>query len=331
VTNFFTDTDLSGAGEFLESGVTLTLSDEFTLPACTINWIRSRFPAIAGGALPKPRIYDATDTAIFSAATFDTSTDDAWNQATVGQSVSAGTYRVAQVVLSRYMAKSGFYSGGAVTRGSITANRGMFTTGDAAPTSASTASYLMDVDITTGGSAITIIDLASGPRFRSAMETTVFGAALADPPSSARWRSGVEAAVLGVAVSDFAGRALARSADGAGVVSGFAAGDLPGGLRVRSAVETILTGVGVGDTPGRVLARSATESVAIGTLLPVTFADAIAGMRARSGRETILTPAPTPITDVPPIIVPVRRVRAEPRVRRGTYIVKVEEVTNATD
>lgn len=329
MTNFFTDTDLTGAGEFLESGVTLTLSDEFTLPACTINWIRSRFPTIAGGALPKPRIYDSGGSAIFSATTFDTSADDAWNQATVGLSVSAGTYRVAQVVLSRYMAKSGFYSGGSVTRGSITGNRGMFANGDTAPTSASTASYLMDVDITVGGgSATTIIDLAGGLRFRSATETTVFGAAFADPPNGVRWRSGVETAVLGVAVSDSPGRFLTRSADGAGVVSGIAAGDLPGGLRARSVQESVLIGVAVGDTPGRFLARSATESVAIGALLPVTVVDAAGGMRVRSGRETILTPAPAPIGSLTPIVVPVRKVRAEPRVSRGAYTIHVRKEGN---
>lgn len=331
MTTYYDDTDLTGSGEFAEP--TVTLSTEFTVGDGTANSIRARFPALAGATV-LGRIYNASNTLLFSASSFDTTTADAWNSATIsgGLALSAGTYRVCQVV-TRYIAKGGFFSGGAITRGSITGNRGMFDSGDVAPTQASTATYFVDWDFTAGGggSAITVIDLASGPRFRSATETTVFGAALVDPPGGARWRSGVEAAVLGVAASDSAGRALVRSADGAGVVSGFAAGDLPGGLRVRSAAETILTGVAVGDTPGRVSARSATESVAIGTLLPVTFADAIAGMRARSGRETILTPVPAPISDVTPIIVPVRRVRAEPRVRRGTYIVKVEEVTNATD
>lgn len=155
--NFYTDADLSGAGEFVES--TVTLATEFTLPAGTINAVRTHFPAVAG-ATPLARVYNSGGTQLFAGG-FDSSTPDAWNSATIsgGLSVSAGTYRVA-IVVTRYVAKGSFFSGGSVVRNGITGVQSRFDSGDVAPASTSTATYFADLDFTATGSSATPNGLA---------------------------------------------------------------------------------------------------------------------------------------------------------------------------
>lgn len=153
MTNFYTDADLSGAGEFAESAV--SLATEFTLPAGTIHGMRARFPSVAGATV-LPRLYNAGGSLLSSGTVFDTAIADAWNPFTGGAFplvVGAGTYRACTVV-TRYPALGGFFSGGAITRGDITANRGMFDGGDVAPTQASTATYFVDLDFTAAGGGL---------------------------------------------------------------------------------------------------------------------------------------------------------------------------------
>lgn len=146
MTNFYTDADLAGAGEFAEAAV--ALATEFTLPAGTIASVRSRFPAVAGATVLM-RIYNASNTLLASASAFDSTTVDAWNTATIsgGLVVSAATYRVC-IVATRYIALGGFFSGGSIARSSMTAVQGRFDSGDVAPASTSTATYFVDIDFT---------------------------------------------------------------------------------------------------------------------------------------------------------------------------------------
>lgn len=157
---FFTDGDLSGAGEFVEGEV--SLATEFTLPGGTIARFRWRWPTIAPGVTPAIRLYDAGGSTV-ATVSFDTATLDAWNWATPGApiSIAAGTYR-ATVNTTRYPALGGFFAS-PITRGDITGVQGRFTSGVAAPTSTSTASYFVDVDFTkTPDVAPTGIAVAAG-------------------------------------------------------------------------------------------------------------------------------------------------------------------------
>lgn len=148
---YFLDSDLSGAGEFAEATVTLAL--RVTVPAGTFTYVRARFPAVAGDT-PLARIYNASNTLLFSGS-FDTTAADNWNNATIsgGLHVAAGTYKICKVV-TRYIAKSGFFSGGAVVRGVISADAGLFTSGDAAPSNTSAAAYIVDANFVPDGAAI---------------------------------------------------------------------------------------------------------------------------------------------------------------------------------
>lgn len=148
MTTFYTDADLVGYGEFVEAQV--SLATEFTLPAGTISRFRWHFPAVAPSVTPAIRLYNAAGT-LLASVPLDTTVLDGWNWATPGApiAVAAGTYR-ATVATTRYPARSGFFSA-PITRGDITAVQGRFTSGDTAPTNASTAAYFVDVDFTAGG------------------------------------------------------------------------------------------------------------------------------------------------------------------------------------
>jgi hypothetical protein len=178
--NFFTDTDLIGAGEFLEA--TVSLATEYTLPAGTIASVRSKFPAVAGATVLM-RIYNASGTLLASASAFDTTTVDAWNTATIsgGLTISASTIRVV-IVVTRYIALGGFFSGGAITRGSIQANRGLSDSGDVAPATASNTSYFCDIDFTAGSgpvaatAALTASSVLSATGIRTQLPTAALAA-----------------------------------------------------------------------------------------------------------------------------------------------------------
>lgn len=150
---FFTDADLTGAGEFVEPEV--WLATEVTVPDGTASF-RWRWPAIAPVVTPQIRVYDAGGTLVAGPISFDTTTTSAWNTAGSGSpvSLSAGTYRVV-VNTTRYPARSGFFSGGSITRGDITGVQSRFGSPGSAPTSMSTATYFVDVDFTATAGTVT--------------------------------------------------------------------------------------------------------------------------------------------------------------------------------
>lgn len=162
---FFTDSDLSGAGETAEAEV--WLATEFTLPAgLSIAKFRWRFPAVASGVTPKIRVYDSGNNLITSIGTagvldFDTSTNDAWNNATPAApwTPSADTYRVV-VNTTRYVFVSGFFTGGSVTRSGVTAVQSRFGSPGSAPTSTSTVLFTPDIDFS-GTTQIALSDAGS--------------------------------------------------------------------------------------------------------------------------------------------------------------------------
>lgn len=165
MTTFYDDSDLTGAGTFEESVV--SLATDFDLPAGTINRFRARWAADnAPSNTPAIRLYDATD-AVLATVPFDTTDLGAWNWATPDDPihVAAGRYRPAENT-TRYVAKGGFFAGGPITRGDITAVQGRFAGGVAAPGSTSTATYYVDIDFTADGDepaglAVTVWDGAA--------------------------------------------------------------------------------------------------------------------------------------------------------------------------
>jgi hypothetical protein len=149
VATFFTDLEASGGGEFLD---TAEVGIRYTLPAGTINYLRVYWPAVAPSGTPVMRLWDSGGT-LLQTISFDTTTLSAWNNATPGSpiAVSAGTYYVSWGT-TRYKAISGFFSGGSITRGSITAVEGRFATVGSFPSGTSAAGYVADLDFTpTGG------------------------------------------------------------------------------------------------------------------------------------------------------------------------------------
>lgn len=219
---FWTDADLVGHGEFVEAQV--SLATEFTLSAGSISRFRWHFPAVAPSVTPAIRLYNAAG-ALVASVPFDTGTLDAWNWATPGSpiSVTAGTYR-ATVTTTRYPALSGFFSG-PITRGPITAVQGRFTSGDAAPTSASTAAYFVDVDFTAGvvapaqGSAGAGLDLAvAAAGGRDSAGVAAAGVVFAVAASGRAPARGSAAVELSLGVDARSGRAVVRRPD-AGVVA----------------------------------------------------------------------------------------------------------------
>lgn len=160
---FFTDGDLSGSLETAEAEV--WLATEFTVPAGNANKFRWRFPAIPSGVTPLMRLFNAGGTALAigpaSATTlaFDTSTNDAWNNATPPAPValSAGTYR-ATINTTRYVFIGSFFAGGPITRAGVTAVQSRFGSPGSAPASTSNTLYTPDMDFTAtaGGLAVTV-------------------------------------------------------------------------------------------------------------------------------------------------------------------------------
>lgn len=163
---FFTDSDLAGSAETAEAEV--WLATEFTVPAGTAAKFRWRFPAVASGVTPLIRLFNAGGTALEIGGTgvttigFDTSTNDAWNNATPPSPValSAGTYRVT-VNTTRYIFVAGFFSGGSITRGDVTAVQSRFGSPGSAPASTSNTLYTPDIDFASGSSSPALPDAGS--------------------------------------------------------------------------------------------------------------------------------------------------------------------------
>lgn len=344
--NFYTDADRIGAGEFVEGVV--TLATQFTVTDGQIDYCRWPFPTVTPGTLPFMKVYSGAGSLLATIA-FDTTTLDAWNSATPGSPivVSAGTIKVA-VITPRYTARTGFFSGGSITRSGITAVQGLFTSGDANPTSTSTASYLADLGFTaSGGSAVTVIDLAGGLWYRSAVETPVFGILVPDAVGGLRARSAVESVGSGIVAQDPPGGVRLRAGTET-ILTGVLVGDLPIGLRARSGIESVATGLlaldlasgmrlgvplanvlaglVVSDTPGGLRARSATESVSVGSLVPVSVADLVSGLRLGAPSASAFIQQPSTELPVAPILALVPTVRFAAPVSRTSIVVEVKEV-----
>ncbi|WP_433067431.1 hypothetical protein [Dactylosporangium sp. CS-033363] len=150
MTTYWTDADFAGAGEFLEPQV--SVCTEYDLASGTISRGRWPFPVVAPSVTPQFRLYDASGAQI-AARGFDTSTLDVYNWATLTAPVAVSGLVRATVTTTRYPAVLGFFGGGAVTRGGIKAVRGLFTSGDALPTTPSTAGFLVDIDYTPDAAA----------------------------------------------------------------------------------------------------------------------------------------------------------------------------------
>jgi hypothetical protein len=146
-TYFHTDADLSGAGQFDDGGTELAIASEFTLPDGTYVF-RWRHPSTVPSVTPVVRVWNEANVLVLGPLAFTALAVDSWCE-TAQATLPAGTYRVA-VNTTHYVARTGFYAGGPVTRGTVTGTRGVF---GASPTSApggtSTASYLVDVGTVT--------------------------------------------------------------------------------------------------------------------------------------------------------------------------------------
>jgi hypothetical protein len=242
VATFYTDSDLTGAGEFVEPEV--WLATEFTVPDgnATFRW---RWPAVAPAVTPTIRVYDAGGTLVAGPISFDSTTLSAWNTAGAGSpvSLSAGTYRVV-VNTTRYPALGGFFSGGSITRGSITGVQSRFGSPGSAPSSVSTATYYVDIDFSTGATSAT-----------AALSVTVSLAAAAVRATDASAGLAVTASLSAGAATPNAGAASVRPAGAAlAVTASMAAG--PALLRTSgAALAVIATLVSAATSAGRITYR----------------------------------------------------------------------------
>lgn len=178
MTTFFTDPEAAGGGEFLD---TAEVGIRFTLPAGTINSFRVYWPAVAPGGTPVVNFWNAGGT-LSQTVSFDTTTLSAWNSATPTTPivVSAGTYYVSWGT-TRYKAITGFFAGGSVTRGSITAVEGRFASVGSFPSSTSSAAYVVDLDFTASGGGSTV----NGAATATSASTLTAAAAVVRPGAAA--------------------------------------------------------------------------------------------------------------------------------------------------
>jgi hypothetical protein len=141
---FHTDADLAGAATFDEPEI--ALATRFNVPDGTYLF-RWRSGSAPPSNTPQIRIWNEASGLVAGPLDFTTAISaNAWHE-TTGVALTAGTYRVA-VNTTRYLARTGFYSGGSVVRDGVTGISGMF---GASPTSApgtsSTATYFLDIGV----------------------------------------------------------------------------------------------------------------------------------------------------------------------------------------
>ncbi len=152
MTNFHTDDDLAGAQQFPADEGVLQLATEMTVGVAGTARFRWYFPNIAPGVTNVIRVWDAGGTLHAGPLTFQTTTPGQWNT-TAGSAIAmpVGTYRIT-VTTDRYVARTGFYTGGAITRGDLTgiASR-VGTSTSEAPATSSTATFFVDIDFTADG------------------------------------------------------------------------------------------------------------------------------------------------------------------------------------
>lgn len=245
---FYTDADLSGAGEF--SDPELTVATEYTIPDGNINFLRWRCPSVAPSVTPVFRIYDASNNVVATVPLDAAVATGAWNVGTPASPIAllAGTYR-AGINTTEYVARADFFAAGPIVRGDITGVQGRFANGVAAPGGASNSAYYVDIDFgdaaPAAGSADVGLDVAvdaSGARASSATAATVID--LAPAVSGSRASAGVAAVGLALTVATSgarasagataAGLALAVAASGARRAAGTAAVSLVLDVAARS-------------------------------------------------------------------------------------------------
>lgn len=149
MTTFHTDDDLAGAQQFPPDEGTLQLATEITVGVAGTATFRWRFPNLAPGVTPAIRVWDAADNLHAGPLTFATTTPGSWNS-TSGAAIAmpVGTYRIT-VTTDRYVARTGFYSGGPITRGDLTGvGSRVGTSTSSPPTTVSTATFFVDIDFT---------------------------------------------------------------------------------------------------------------------------------------------------------------------------------------
>ena len=138
---FHTDADLVGAQQFLDPE--LALATEFTVPTGDY-FFRWRHPTATPGVTPTVRVWNEVNALVAGPIGFTALAPDTWC-VTPEVSLPAGTYKVA-VNTDHYVARTGFYSGGAITRDGIIGVRGLFgASPTSAPGGASTATYFVDI------------------------------------------------------------------------------------------------------------------------------------------------------------------------------------------
>lgn len=144
---FHADADLAGAGQFDDGGAEIAIGTEFTVPAGTYAF-RWRHPAEVPTNSPTVRVWNVSSALVAGPIAFTTLTPNTWCE-TGTVTLEAGTYRVA-VNTTDYVARTGFYSGGSITRGEITGVRGVFgNSPSSAPGTNSTATYFVDIGLVT--------------------------------------------------------------------------------------------------------------------------------------------------------------------------------------
>lgn len=248
---FFADAEVPTSETFDPA----TVAVEFTVPAGTANRFRAFFPALASGTTPLFRLYDAGG-AVIASGPFDTTVDDAWNWFTPGVPIhlAAGTYRVARYT-SRYTYTAGLLAA-PITRGGVTANRGMFASGaDAAPNSSSTAWYGLDIDFTPDAGPVVVPDPVSGG---TGTGGALDGRALGDGSSG----SGTGGTSGGVALGDSSG-----SGGSGGSLDGRALGDGSGGAGTGGSPDTITGPVVIFDSSGGAGTGGSADQVSSGSLV----------------------------------------------------------------
>lgn len=145
--NFFTDDDLVGAQQFPADEGTLQLATEITTAKAGTTRFRARFANLALGVTPQIRVWDAGDQLVAGPLSFSTTTPGQWNSTSGSKTaLPAGTYRIT-FQTDRYVARTGFFSGGPIGRGDLTGITSRVGTSTLAPpTSNSTAAFFADLD-----------------------------------------------------------------------------------------------------------------------------------------------------------------------------------------
>lgn len=142
---FHADADLVGSGQFDDGGAEIAIGTEFTVADGTYLF-RWRHPAEVPTVTPTVRVWNESNALVAGPLPFLSLTPNTWCE-TAEVSLTAGTYKVA-VNTTDYVARTGFYSGGAITREGITGVRGVFgASPSSAPGTNSTATYFVDIGV----------------------------------------------------------------------------------------------------------------------------------------------------------------------------------------